>query len=173
MKRVVLVDQEDREIGQLEKKEAHLGSGCLHRAFSVFIFNNRGELLVQKRAANKMLWPSYWSNACCSHPEPGEEVIAAGQRRLQEELRFSCPLEKVGFLIYSARFQDVGSENELCHVLVGHYDGAVNPDPAEIEEIQWMLPSQIREEIKKEPNKWTPWFKMEMGKFFSDIDKQP
>lgn len=172
MKRVVLVDQEDKEIGQLEKKEAHFGAGRLHRAFSVFIFNNQGELLIQKRAASKMLWPGYWSNTCCSHPGPGEEVIEAGRRRLQEELNFSCPLEKFGSFVYSARFKDIGSENEFCHVLVGRYDGTVNPDPTEIEEIKWMALSEIMEEVEKKPEQWTPWFKMEIKKFFSDDNNE-
>lgn len=168
MKQLVLVDQEDKEIGQIEKKEAHLGSGRLHRAFSVFIFNSQGELLVHKRAADKMLWPGYWSNTCCSHPSPGEGITEAGQRRLQEELGFSCPLKSVGSFIYSARFEDIGSENEFCHVLVGHYDGEVKPDPTEIEEIKWMKLSDILKEVKIDPDSWTPWFRIELQKFFSD-----
>ncbi len=162
---VILVDQEDRELGLADKKAAHLGQGRIHRAFSIFVFNNKGEFLLQKRAAGKMLWAGYWSNTCCSHPRPGEDVSMAGQRRLQEELGFSCKLKKIGSFFYSALFYNIGLEKEFCHVLVGKYNGEVRPDPEEIEEIKWLSWLEILRTVREDPDSWTPWLKMELEKF--------
>ena len=166
MSYVTLVDENDREIGTEEKIKAHLGKGKLHRAFSVFIFNGRGELLLQKRSKEKMLWGGYWSNSCCSHPVPGEDLLEAGMRRLGEELGFSCRLEHVGSFVYSEKFQDIGSENELCHILKGRYDGEVYPEKKEVEEIKWMKIKDVKGLIREIPSDFTPWFKMEMKKLF-------
>jgi len=166
MEELILVDSEDREIGQAEKTSVHLGSGRLHRAFSVFIFDDQERLLIQQRAQDKMLWPSFWSNSCCSHPRPGEDVVSAAQRRLQEELGFSCQLEHLGSFIYSAQFNDIGAENELCHVLMSRYNGAVKPDPKEIQDIQWLTLDEIKKMVAQDSSKWTPWFLMELEKFF-------
>lgn len=166
MEELILVDSEDREIGRAEKVSVHLGSGHLHRAFSIFIFDDQERLLVQQRAQDKMLWPGFWSNSCCSHPRPGEDVVSAAQRRLQEELGFSCQLKHLGSFIYSAQFDDIGAENELCHVLMGRYNGEVKPDSAEIQDIQWLTLDEIKKMVAKDSSKWTPWFLMELEKFF-------
>ncbi len=165
---IPLVDENDREIGTEEKVTAHLEGGKLHRAFSVFVFNNKGELLLQKRASSKMLWPGYWSNTCCSHPHPGEDVLEAGERRLNEEIGFSCKLKSLGHFIYTAHFEDIGTEKELCHVLVGEYNGEVSPNNDEIEKIKWMSLEDVKKEIKNNPSTFTPWFKMELEKFFKE-----
>lgn len=173
MARVILVDNEDREIGTEEKTAAHLGDGVLHRAFSAFVRNGRGELLIQKRAAGKMLWPGYWSNTCCSHPEPGEDVRKAGERRLQEELGFSCPLKVIGSFRYHALFRNVGSERELCYIAAGRYDGEVRPNPDEVEDVAWISPEELWRETEKDSDKWTPWFLLEIRKFQKDLFQLP
>ena len=106
---LILVDEADREIGTVPKTAGHLGAGVLHRAFSVFLFDDAGAVLIQKRAAGKMLWPGYWSNACCSHPRPDENVDVAARRRVREELRVECRLRFLYKFTYQARFGDVGA----------------------------------------------------------------
>ena len=159
--RVVLVDAEDREVGTAGKLEAHLGDGRLHRAFSVFVLSGAGEVLIQRRADAKMLWPGHWSNACCSHPAPGEPVEAAARRRLGEELGMEAPCERLYAFEYRARFGAIGVEHELCHVLVARSDAAPIPNPAEVAEIAWLSPEALDARIARDPGAHTPWFRME------------
>ncbi len=119
---LILVDASDRETGFLSKEECHQGAGRLHRAFSVFLFNRRGELLLQQRSAAKPLWPLYWSNTCCSHPRQGETVEAAARRRLAEELALSAELRFLYKFEYRAEYQQIGTEHELCWVFAGVAD---------------------------------------------------
>ena len=116
---LILVDSDDREIGFLAKADAHRGRGTLHRAFSLFVFNPAGELLLQQRAEGKRLWPGYWSNTCCSHPRCGEKMDNAVRRRLQEELGMSAELEFLFKFRYQAQYDDQGAEHELCWVYAG------------------------------------------------------
>ena len=170
MNYVVLVDGADKDIGKEEKVKAHTGEGVLHRAFSVFVFDSNGRILLQKRASGKMLWPGYWSNTCCSHPLPGEGVMEAGERRLREELGFTCSLSNKGHFIYEARYGDVGVEKEFCYVLVGEYDGeelAFNQE--EVEEIKWVPLKEVIKRVEEQPSEFTPWFKIEIKKFFKNI----
>lgn len=177
MEYVILVDEADKQVGLGEKVASHMGAGVLHRAFSVFIFNTKGEFLLQKRSAGKMLWPLFWTNTCCSHPREGEDYQAAGQRRLQEEMGFTCELSPVGSFIYHASYEDVGSENELCSVLTGTYDGAVVPDPDEAAEYSWVDFNELKKDVAAHPEKYTPWFKLELAQFFADAkdgaDEEP
>ena len=113
---LILVDSSDRETGQLDKSACHDGEGQLHRAFSVFIFNDAGELLIQQRAADKRLWPSFWSNSCCSHPRAGEAIDDAAERRCQQELGIAASLTFLYKFEYQAAYEDIGSERELCSV---------------------------------------------------------
>ena len=122
---VILVDVNDRQIGIMEKMKAHQ-QGSLHRAFSVFIFNKKGEMLLQQRALNKYHSGGLWTNACCSHPLPGEETIAAAKRRLQEELGFEIPVEKVFDFVYKADFDNGLTEHEFDHVYVGEFEGKID-----------------------------------------------
>src|SRR5210317_780679 len=126
---VILVDTADSELGTMEKMEAH-EKAVLHRAFSVFIFNDRGELMLQQRAAHKYHSPLLWTNTCCSHQRDGESNIAAGKRRLMEEMGFTCELKEVTSFIYKAPFDNGLTEHELDHVLVGNYntDPFINPE---------------------------------------------
>ena len=114
---LILVDESDEELGFKSKSECHQGNGQLHRAFSVFIFNPSGELLIQKRSRDKALWDLHWSNSCCSHPQKNEQMQLAVKRRLKEELGIECPVHYLYKFTYHAKYKDVGSEHELCHVL--------------------------------------------------------
>jgi isopentenyl-diphosphate delta-isomerase len=135
-----LVDTDDQEIGNLSKAECHDGDGILHRAFSLFLFDDQGLLLLQKRSAGKRLWPKYWSNTCCSHPRQGESMDLATARRLQQELNTSAELEFIYKFAYQAQFADQGSENELCWVYLGRLS---------------------EEASANETERFTPWFRME------------
>lgn len=165
MDELILVDKDDNEIGNEEKVKCHLGEGILHRAFSVFIFNNKGDLLLQQRGKEKMLWPLYWSNTCCSHPRKGEDYEGAAERRLKEEMGFSCPVKFIGKFQYQVPYKNIGSENELCSVLVGMYTGRVVPNPEEVESWKWIDYKNLLEDVEKNPDMYTPWFKMELEIF--------
>ena len=129
---LILVDRDDNELGFLSKAECHNGPGVLHRAFSVFLFNDTGELLLQQRSSNKRLWPAFWSNSCCSHPRRGESMEVATRRRLLDELNLDTALEYVYRFCYTAEFGAAGSENESCHVYLGRVPSELRPNENEI-----------------------------------------
>ncbi len=158
---LILVNEQDEVVGYLDKASCHVGDGVLHRAFSIFIFNDRGELLLQQRSDQKWLWPRFWSNSCCSHPRKGEDMETAIHRRLQEELGFDTPLHYLYKFQYHARYNDRGSENELCYVYIGKYDGSVQVNPNEIAAWRWISPEALEQEMAQHPERFTPWFKME------------
>ena len=166
---LILVDEADLEIGTLAKTAGHLGAGTLHRAFSDFVFNPAGEVLIQQRAPLKMLWPGYWSNSCCSHPRPGETAEIAVQRRLGEELGLACRLSFLFKFIYQARFGTVGSEHELCHVYAGHTRGTPVADPTEISQYRWVTPQQLTQDIETHPECFSPWMKQEWLRIDADF----
>ena len=166
---LILVDEADREVGHMSKARCHDGRGILHRAFSLLIFNPEGELLLQKRAAGKRLWPLYWSNSCCSHPRRFETLDQAIHRRLFEELGLRCPLEFLFKFQYQAQWDQSGAENELCSVYIGHVDSPIRVDPAEIAEVRWVSPGQLQEEMaQRRPGQFTPWFIMEWQRVWND-----
>lgn len=167
MDKLVVVDEHDRPLGLEDKGKCHEGNGILHRAFSVFVFDREGRLLLHQRSATKPLWPLYWSNTCCSHPLEGESYEQAGQRRLQTEMGFVCELRLVGTFRYQSSYGDVGSENELCAVLIGTYDGDVAPDPEEVADWRWVDFGRLKDDIAAGTDHYTPWFKMEIERFFS------
>lgn len=158
---LILVDAQDREIGFLDKARAHDGEGILHRAFSLFIFNPRGELLLQQRAADKRLWPGFWANSCCSHPRRGEAIETAIHRRLLEELGLSCELTFLFKFQYQAHFGAAGSEHELCHVFAGRSSQVPTVNTAEITAVRWLAPQALTTEIEQHPEHFTPWLKIE------------
>ena len=158
---LILVDNDDREIGYLSKAAAHDGGGVRHRAFSVFLFNDDGELLLQQRAPDKRLWGGYWSNTCCSHPRRGESLDVATSRRLLDELNIKAALEHVYWFCYEAGFGDAGSENELCHVYLGRAPRDVRPNDSEIAALRYIPSSCLDEELSKRGKNYTPWFKQE------------
>jgi len=158
---LILVDENDNETGHLSKAECHNGDGVLHRAFSVFLFNDDGNMLLQQRAGSKRLWPEYWSNSCCSHPRRGEDMQAATERRLRDELNANAQLEYVYKFSYHARFDESGSENELCHVFVGKVLGDIKPNEHEIQRIRFVSSRELDAELDERPEQFTPWFRME------------
>ena len=158
MEQVILVDEQDRKVGVAEKLRAHQDGGQLHRAFSIFIFNRRGELLLQKRATGKYHFGGLWSNACCGHPRPGERLLAAARRRLGEEFGFETELtEKLAFTYEALDTVSGLTEREYLHVVVGHFDGEPAPAISEIEAWRWETPASIRREIEAAPQRFTPW----------------
>lgn len=161
---VVIIDKKDRPLGTLEKIEAHMTKN-LHRAFSIFIFNDKRELLLQQRSLKKLLWPLYWSNTCCGHPTLGVNYEAAAKKRLKEEFGFTCDLFEIGSFQYQAKYKNVGYEYEKCVIFVGNYNGIPKPVEEEINEYKWVKFSTIEKEIKNNPGSYTPWFKKEIKKF--------
>lgn len=158
---LIVVDDQDREIGFKGKTECHTGRGVRHRAFSIFVFNGADELLLQQRSASKMLWPGFWSNTCCSHPRRGEAMADAVVRRLAQELGFTCPLEYLYKFEYHAQFGAVGAEHEWCSVYVGRHDGPVDPNVHEIGAWRFVGVQALDREIAAAPDTFAPWFKME------------
>lgn len=158
---LILVDRDDREVGYLSKAQSHDGDGVLHRAFSLFLFNQDGELLLQQRGTDKRLWPGYWSNSCCSHPRRGETLDLATRRRLGDELNVQAELEHVYRFRYSAAFGDAGSERELCHVYLGRIFDTVRPNGSEIASIRFVTASSLEAEMRDFPERFTPWFRQE------------
>ncbi len=166
---LILVDDEDREIGFHPKAGCHEGQGLLHRAFSVFLFNDDGKLLLQKRSALKPLWPLYWSNSCCSHPRELESVEGAGRRRIYEELHLECEVRFLYKFKYQASFGDLGSEHELCHVFAGYTSDKVIAHPDEIAEWRYVSPDTLTREIADDGDRFTPWLKMEWERIRTDF----
>ena len=164
---LILVNRDDDEVGYITKAEAHDGAGVLHRAFSLFLFNAKGELLLQKRAPEKRLWGGYWSNSCCSHPRRGETLEIAASRRLRDELNFDTELEHVYWFCYEARFGAAGSENELCHVYLGFSSAELHPNDNEIAEVRYVSPVRLEHEFEEHPERFTPWFKQEWRELVS------
>ncbi|MGH8299137.1 MAG: isopentenyl-diphosphate Delta-isomerase [Steroidobacteraceae bacterium] len=166
---LVLVDEADREVGYLSKARCHEGRGVLHRAFSLLIFNETGELLLQRRSAAKPLWPHYWSNSCCSHPRRAETMEAAIHRRLYEELGLTCRLHFLFKFQYQAQFDNVGAEHELCSVFIGRSAGRVRIDHNEISDWRWVSPERLAEEMRDAGAvRFTPWFRMEWERIWRD-----
>ena len=158
---LILVDEDDREQGYLSKASCHDGDGLLHRAFSAFLFNAAGELLLQQRAESKRLWPGYWSNSCCSHPRRGESMDTATGRRLSEELNLEADLRFVYKFQYRASYGGLGSEHELCHVFLGRIDDDVRANAEEISAIRFTSADELNRELEDNPGRFTPWFKLE------------
>ena len=167
---LILVNSDDEILGNMAKIDCHLGDGILHRAFSVFIFNEAGQVLLQKRSEQKMLWPLYWSNACCSHPRAGESSEGAAHRRLQQELGVDVELTFLYKFQYQQNFLDIGSEHELCWVWIGTAEAdEISANPNEIADWQFVDPDELDESLTNNPKDYTPWMKMEWQKIFEDF----
>lgn len=158
---LILVDADDRETGHLSKAACHDGDGVLHRAFSIFLFNDDGDLLLQQRATSKRLWPGFWSNSCCSHPRRGESMEVATRRRLGDELNASAVLEYAYKFRYHAGFGDLGAEHELCHVFLGRLKSKVQANDEEIAAVRFIGAMELDAELAESPERYTPWFKLE------------
>jgi isopentenyl-diphosphate Delta-isomerase len=158
--RVVLVDENDRGVGYEEKEGCHRLPAKLHRAFSIFIVDYEGLMLIHRRALTKKTWPGFWSNACCSHPRIHEEIGEAAQRRLQEEMGFSCPLEEIFTFRYKADYDGEFGENEVDHVFVGEFSGMIRPNKEEVEDWRYISLAELEQDATTNPDKYTPWFKI-------------
>ncbi|WP_299009493.1 isopentenyl-diphosphate Delta-isomerase [uncultured Shewanella sp.] len=165
---LVTVDKNDDVIGYETKLRCHQGQGILHRAFSLFVFNSKQELLVQQRSALKPLWPLFWSNSVCSHPRQDESFEKAVNRRLQEEIGASSQLIYLYQFEYQAAYLDVGAEHEMCSVYIGKIEPTICVDPAEVADTQFMSIEAVNRLMIASPERLTPWFKMEWKKLMSD-----
>jgi len=165
---VILVDENDNQIGLMPKMEAH-EKALLHRAFSVFVFNKNGDLMIQQRAATKYHSPLLWTNTCCSHQRSGESNIEAGKRRLFEEMGFSTELEEVFSFIYKATFDNGLTEHELDYVLIGSFDGEPNINKEEVESYKWMSLEDVKTDIENNPAIYTAWFQIIFNKSYEKL----
>jgi isopentenyl-diphosphate delta-isomerase len=162
--RIILVNEADQEIGTQEKLLAHQ-QGSLHRAFSIFIFNSKQEMLIHQRTSSKYHSGGLWTNACCSHQRPGENTETAAHRRLQEEMGFDCPLQKAFTFIYKVEIEkDNLFEHELDHVFIGHWDGVPHPNPTEVKNFKWVPIKTLTADVSAHPEKYTYWFKQALDK---------
>jgi isopentenyl-diphosphate delta-isomerase len=167
---VILVDEQDQQTGVMNKLEAHQ-KGSLHRAFSVFILNDKNELLLQQRADTKYHSPGLWSNTCCSHPAPGETTLMAAHRRLQEEMGFDCELKPMFTLRYESEVGDGLTENEYDHIYYGSYNGSVTPAEDEVQEYKFAALPDIMDWIEEYPEDFTAWFHIVLPKFVEHLRK--
>ena len=158
MEKVILVNKKDKVIGVEEKMKAHL-QGKLHRAFSIILFNRKGEVLIQKRAKSKYHSAGLWTNTCCSHPRPKEKIDQAAKRRLKEEMGIETNLKKIFSFIYKAKLGSL-VEYEFDHVFFGRFNGKPKPNEKEVEDWQWIKLADLKTNIAKNPQKYTPWFKI-------------
>jgi isopentenyl-diphosphate delta-isomerase len=158
---VILVDALDRETGRAAKRRAHAGDGMLHRAISLYLFDDRGRVLLQRRASAKPLWPGGWSNACCTHPRPGESALDACRRRAREELGVDVEPSFAFRYSYAAAYRDVGIEREVCHVFTGSIsDASLACDPSEVASTEWRDAVEVLDAIERDPDAYTPWFRI-------------
>ncbi len=168
--KVILVNEKDEQLGLMPKLEAH-EKAVLHRAFSVFVLNKNGELMLQQRAAHKYHSPMLWTNTCCSHQRDGESNLEAGKRRLFEEMGFVCELKEVFSFIYKAPFDNGLTEHELDHVMVGAYDEAPNINKKEVNAYKWMTLEAVKNDIDRQPKIYTEWFKIIFEKFYNHLQE--
>ncbi|MBW2984306.1 isopentenyl-diphosphate delta-isomerase [Candidatus Woesearchaeota archaeon] len=172
MNELIVVDKKDNIISFELKDRCHDGDGILHRAFSVFVFNDKKQLLIQQRSRLKRLWPLYWSNTCCSHPRQNEGYKEAAERRLREEIGISCKLKYLFKFRYRATYYDIGSENEICAVLIGRSNDSIILNKEEIANYKWISLKELAEDISQNPEIYTPWFKLEFRKLISSYRKE-
>ena len=165
MSKLLIVNKKDKIIGTKTKEECHRGKGIMHRAFSILVFNKKGQVLLSKRSKFKLLWPLFWDNTCSSHPLKNEGYEEAGQKRLKKEFGFTCNLELIDKFPYQAKYNNIGSENELCALLVGMCDNEeIKPNPKEIADCKWVDLKKLKRDVKKNPQKYTPWLKIDLKK---------
>jgi len=167
--KVILVDENDRETDIIEKMKAH-EDALLHRAFSIFIFNSEGKMLLQQRAFGKYHSGGLWTNACCSHPRPGESIDRAAHRRLKEEMGFDCPLSEFFQFIYLAELDHGLIEHEYDHVFTGIHDGPMTIDPAEVASYRWMTIDELRTDVKRHPENYTIWFRIALDRVLEHVN---
>ena len=165
--KVILVSEDDQQLGLMGKMEAHK-KAVLHRAFSIFVFNKKGELLLQQRALDKYHSPGLWTNTCCSHQRDGESNIEAGHRRIQEEMGFHCELKELFWFVYKAAFDNGLTEHELDHVMIGSYEDDPIINPEEVASFKWMPLEDVKKDMEEQPELYTEWFKI----IFNEYDQR-
>ena len=161
--RVILVNEHDEVVGSMEKMEAHQKK-LLHRAFSIFLFNKQGQVLIHQRAEGKYHSAGLWTNTCCSHPKPGEDVLTSARKRLQQEMGIDAELQNAFTFIYKADVGNGLTEHEFDHVLTGMYEGTPYPDPDEVQDWQWFQMDDLANRLKTEPEIFTSWFRIALPK---------
>lgn len=172
MKKLIAVNKQDKILGYESWQECHRLKGILHRGFTVLVVNNKGEILLQKRSQYKPLWSLFWDGTCSSHPRKGETYIQAAERRLKEEMGFTCKLKYLFKFQYKAKYKNKGSENEVCTVLLGKYNGKITPNKKEVADYRWVSLGQLKKEIKEKSEVFTPWFrKIIKNKNFAERNK--
>jgi isopentenyl-diphosphate Delta-isomerase len=174
LEQVVLVDERDNPLGVEAKLPAHERGGRLHRAFSVFIVNCDGKMLLQRRARGKYHFGGLWTNACCSHPRPGQDVADAAAARLREEFGFDASLSPAFTFVYRAEDPGTGlTEHEFDHVFIGEFNGSPAPNPGEIEDWEWVDPSELLRDVELHPAKYTPWFRIALERVVRHLNARP
>lgn len=168
MEQVILVNESDHQIGVMEKMEAH-EKAILHRAFSVFLFNSLGEMMLQRRALTKYHSAGLWTNACCSHPRPGETALEAAQRRTKEELGIQPQIQHIFSFMYKASFDNGLTEHEFDHVFIGQWNDDVHLNPEEVAEIRYLTIEEIRSDMQQNPDHYTAWFKIAFDQVTSHL----
>lgn len=168
MEQVILVNESDHQIGVMEKMEAH-EKAILHRAFSVFLFNNKGEMMLQRRALTKYHSAGLWTNACCSHPRPGETALEAAQRRTMEELGIHPQIQHIFSFMYKAAFDNGLTEHEFDHVFIGQWNDDVHLNPEEVAEVRYLTIEEIRSDMQENPEQYTAWFKIAFDQVTSHL----
>ena len=172
LQQVILVDEKDRQLGLEDKMGAHQNGAKLHRAFSVFVFNSKGETLLQQRAMSKYHSQGKWTNTCCSHPMPGETAEQAAHRRLKEEMGFDCEMREAFSFIYRADVGNGLTEHEFDHVFFGTYEGKPKPDKDEVMDYRWVSLDELKKEIQKTPEAFTPWLRIGLDRVISSYGKK-
>ena len=160
---ILIVNGNDQVVGQDTRENVHFGNGILHRAITIFIFNDKKEILLTKRSFSKKLWPDFWDTSCSTHVLQNEAYEQAGERRLYDELGFSCKLKLISKFQYQAKFKNIGSENEICALLIGNYAGDINPNSDEISNYKWIGIEQLKNEINNADI--SPWLKIAFEKY--------
>ncbi len=167
---VILVNERDEQIGVMPKLEAHQ-KAALHRAFSIFVLNDKNEVMLQQRAANKYHSPLLWTNTCCSHQREGESNVEAGKRRLREEMGFEVALTELFNFIYKAPFENGLTEHELDHVMIGKFSGQPSINPDEVSDWKWMAIDDIKDDLIEHPQRYTVWFKIIFDEFYHFLEE--
>lgn len=167
---VILVNRNDEQIGLMPKLEAH-EKAVLHRAFSVFVLNDKNEIMLQQRAQHKYHSPLLWTNTCCSHQREGETNIQAGSRRLYEEMGFETELKELFHFIYKAPFDNGLTEHELDHVMIGHYNNEPKINTDEVENWKWMCIEDVQKDMLMQPEIYTVWFKIIFDEFYHFLEE--
>ncbi len=166
---IIAVDSFDNQLYRISKLEAHLNGGVLHRAFSIFIYNDKKAMLLQRRALHKYHSAGIWSNACCSHPRWEEDINSAVHRRLKEEMGFDCEMKEIFTFIYKAELENSITEHELDHVFIGRYNGEIEASKEEVEQWKWIEYNQLTKEMAEKPERFSVWFTIALPKVLEYI----